>query len=222
VSWWQRLWHGPSSPSLQEGLRAVNLTIPGWIEDAPSGDLRVWRSSQKDVLSLAEQRGSLGLPSLGDTVGLQHWCRAMAERRSAGLIEVRVNTGELGATVSLIFKRLEGDAYIFTGMLLIPSREASRVWTVVSGECGTTGVREATVAAQLINAGRLTVEDYRRSWAQDPYEATYAGVDRSVLRFVSDDERYDDQFPEDPLSKVRRVLAALPSSVRMESGRSES
>jgi hypothetical protein len=222
MSWWQRLRHGPSSPSLQEGLRVVNLTMQGWTEDAPSRAMRVWRSSQGDVLSLATPDGSLDLPSLSDTVGLQHWCRAVAESRGAGLVEVRVNTGGLGATVSLIYKRLEIPAYIFTGMLLVPSIEISRVWTVVSGERGTTGVREAIVTTQLMSAGRLTIEDYKRSWAQDPYDATYHGVDRSVLRFVSDDESYDEQFPEHPLSKVRWVLATLPSSVRIASGISES
>lgn len=196
----------------------MNLTMEGWTEDAPSGDMRVWRRSEGDVLSLAAPRGSLDLPSLGDAVRVQEWCRAIAESRGAGLIEVRVGTGALGATVSLIYKRLERPAYLFTGMLVIPSDEGSRVWTVVSGERGTTGVREAMVTTELMNAGRLTIEDYRRSWAQDPYDPSYSRVDRSVLRFVSDDERYDEQFPEHPLSKVRRVLATLPSSVQVDPG----
>jgi len=94
----------------------------------------------------------------------------------------------------------------------------AEVWTVVSGEQGTTGVREAIVTTQLMNDGKLTIEDYQQSWAQDPYEVTYAGVDRSALRFASDDESYDEQSPDHPLSKVRRVLATLPSAVRTESG----
>jgi hypothetical protein len=218
MSWWQRFRHGPTP--FPKGFRAFNFTMEGWSEDAPSGDLRVWRSSQGDVLSWTTS-GSLDLPSLGDTVRLQHWCRGVAEGRGAGLIEARVNTGGLGATVSFIYKRLQMPAYVFTGMLVIPSDEMSIVWTVVSGERGTTGVREAVVTAQLMSAGRLTIEDYKRSWAQDPYEPAYRGVDRKVLRFVSDNEAYDEQFPEHPLSKVRRVLANLPSSVRFDSGTPE-
>jgi hypothetical protein len=220
MAWWQRLWRTPSSPSLAEKLRVVNLTMDGWTEDSPNGDLRVWRNAQGDVLSLAIPDGSLELPSLSDTVGLQQCCRALAESRRAGLIEVVVGTGELGTTVSLIYKRLEMPAYIFTGMLLVFSDEVSQVWTVVSGERGTTGVREAIVTTELMSAGRLTIEDYRRSWAQDPYDANFSGVDRSVLRFVSDDESYDERFPEHPLSKVRRVLVILPSSVKIDSGSS--
>jgi hypothetical protein len=180
--------------------------------------MRVWRNPHGDVLSLATADGSLGLPSLSDIGGLQGWCRAVAESRGAGLIEMRLDAGRLGATVGFIYKRLKMPAYIFTGMLVVPGDEVADVWTIVSGERGTTGVREAIVTTELMNDGKLTIEDYQRSWAQDPYDETYSGVDRKVLRFVSDDARYDERFPDHPLSKVRRVLATLPSAVRVESG----
>jgi hypothetical protein len=99
-------------------------------------------------------------------------------------------------------------------MLHLPGR--SHIWSVVAGERGTTGVREAGVTAELMKAGKLTPQNFESSWASDPYDASYHGVDRSVLRFISDDERYDERFPEHPLSKVRRVLAALPTAVRFE------
>jgi hypothetical protein len=42
-------------------------------------------------------------------------------------------------------------------------------------------------------------------------------VDRIVLRFVSDDKSYDAEFPHHALSKVRRVMAALPDNVCVDS-----
>jgi len=98
-------------------------------------------------------------------------------------------------------------------MLVVPGEGIADIWTIVSGERGMTGMREALVTAQLMKEGKLTVEDYQRSWAQDPYEATYAGVDRSCLRFLSDDQCYDGLFPNHPLSKVRRVLATLSTAI---------
>jgi hypothetical protein len=198
-------------------FRVVTLTLEGWTEDPQSDEMRVWRHPQGDVLSLTTMHESLELPSLSDVAALQGWCRELAESRGAGVIEVRVDAGRLGATVGFIYKRLEMAAYIFTGMLVVPADAGADVWTVVSGERGMTGVREAIVTAQLMNDGKLTVEDYQRSWAQDPYDPAYSGVDRSALRFVSDDEIYDDQFRDHPLSKVRRVLATLPLAVRIES-----
>jgi hypothetical protein len=192
--------------------------MEGWTEEAPTDEMRTWRNSRGDVLCLAAADGSLELPSLSNIGALQKWCRAVAESNGAGLIEMQLDTGRLGATVAFIYKRLQMPAYVFTGMLLVPGDEVNPVWTVVSGERGMTGVREAIVTAQLMTTGKLTIEDYKRSWAQDPYDSTYRGVDRRVLRFVSDDESYDEQFPDHPLSKVRRILATLPSAVRIESG----
>jgi len=219
MSWWKRLWRGGGRSSLPERLRVVRLTMQGWREEAPSGGLRLWRDPHGDVLSLAIPDGSLGLPGLSDENALQRWSRSLAESRSGGLIEVRVAPGALGSAVGLIYKRLERPAYVFTGMLLIPSQ--SHVWTVVAAERGTTGVREAVITAELMSSGRLTIQDYERSWGGDPYDPSYHGVERSVLRFISDDECYDERFPGHPLSKIRRALATLPSSVHVESLNSE-
>jgi len=107
-------------------------------------------------------------------------------------------------------------AYIYTGILLLFTEAGPLVWTIVAGECGTTGVREAVVTSQLLSDGRLTIDGYKQFWAQDPYDPGYHGVDHSVLRFISDDECYDDGFPDHPLSRIRKVLAALPASVQFD------
>jgi hypothetical protein len=110
----------------------------------------------------------------------------------------------------LIYKRLDMPAFVFTGMLIVaPASKTSTVWTIVARERGMTGVREAAITAMLVNEGKLTPESYETSWAQDPYDPTYAGVDRSTLRYLSDDESYDLQFPQHPLTKVRRQLKQL-------------
>ena len=101
-------------------------------------------------------------------------------------------------------------------MLFVSLERIPLVCTIVAGEHGTTGVREAIVTATLVEQGKLTLEEYRRSWAQDPYEPAYAGVDPSVLRSVSDDKVYDEQFPDHPLTKVRRVLSMLPANIQLD------
>ena len=215
MSWLKRLWHDRTAPA-DEGLRLLRLTMQGWNDEGTRGDMRGWRDGQGDFLSLVVTDKPLGLPQLSDQVALQECFRRLAESRGAGLIEMHVITGALGPTASLIYKRLLKPAYAFTGMLFVPSAKPSQVWTVVAEEHGTTGVREAVITAELFNAGSMTIQDYERSWARDPYDPDYCGVDRSVLRFVSDHETYDERFPEHPLSKVRRILAALPSSVHVE------
>lgn len=217
MSWWKRLWSGDEEPASSARRQPSSDYLEGWEAEQAEDGQRVWRDSEGSILSLTEApESNLGLPELSDEVALQEKFRRLAERQNGGLIEVRVLHESYGPTVSLIYKRLEKPAYVFTGMLCIPNQEASQVWTVVAGERGTTGMREAVVTKELFDAGKLTIEDYKRSWARDPYDPEYRGVDRSVLRFVSDDESYDDRFPGHPLTKVRRMLARVRSSVWAE------
>jgi hypothetical protein len=105
-------------------------------------------------------------------------------------------------TQTLIYKRSLKPAHVYTGMLIvIRTGLDDLVWTVVAGEHGMTGVREAVITAELMNAGALTLASYQDSWAQDPYEPDYTGVDRRVLRYMSDDQKYDERFPAHPCLK---------------------
>ena len=194
---------------IADQVKAVRLSLPGWQEDKPTQGMRAWRDADGDVLGLAACEFPVD-PSSG--IALQRYARELAESRGGGLIEVTMVAPRPRPIVSLIYKRLRRPAYMYTGMLIMGGRDTSLVWTIVSSERGMTGVREAIITSEMLRSGELTLESYVESWAQDPYDPSYHGVDRSVLRFLSDDRRYDARFPQHPLSKVRRVLAALPGS----------
>lgn len=212
MKWWNDLWRSVTKPPT-EALGHVRLTLTEWTEDTPAKGMRVWRDPDRDVLSLATSQEPLGDSDRADEMKVRRWCREIAESRNGGLIEAhRVDNG-----IKFIYKRLNMPAYVYTGMLLTRVNEVWLVWTMVAGEHGTTGVREAVVTANLLNEGKLRIEEYELRWAQDPYEPAYRKVDRSVLRFISDDESYDEQFTRHPLSKVRRILAELPSNVKYNS-----
>ena len=141
MSWWQRIWRG--GDKVLSPLRSVRLTLQGWREEKTRGGLRVWRDSQGTVLSLAIPDRPFALSELSDETALRLWCRSLAESQSAGLIDAGLANGALGAEVRLIYKCLQIPAYSFTGMLFLPDQQ--QVWTVVAGEHGTTGVREASL-----------------------------------------------------------------------------
>jgi len=216
MSWSNRLRRKATGLSPGYPIQQVGLALPGWNEDAPQQDLRVWRDSDGDVLSLAIPAEGGIYPFVSDEIDQRRWCRELASGRGGGLIEVQTMPFAVGRSVSLIYKRLLRPAYIYTGMFITDIQGISLVWTIVASEHGTTGVRESVVTVNLMNAGKLTLDDYEHCWAQDPYEPTFHGVDRSVLRFMSDDKLYDEEFPQHPLSKVRYVLAMLPNCVQCE------
>jgi hypothetical protein len=212
MKWWNHFWRGLAE-ELEEPIRRVRLALPGWIEGTPAEGMRVWHDIDGGVLSLAISSEPFRHADGADQIKVRRWCRGLARSNGGGLIEAcAVNGG-----IKLIFKQLKMPAYVYSGMLITHVREVWLMWTMIAGERGTTGVREAVVAATLMNEGKLSPEEYELRWGQDPYEPAYRGVDRSVLRFMSDDESYDQQFPQHPLSKVRRMLATLSKHVEYDS-----
>lgn len=206
---------GPSAEPVPAGAAGVRLSMPGWVEAAPNDGMREWRDGTGDVLTLSEvdPTSTDGLRTCGNETELRTHARRLAEAGGGGLIEAAMVAPGPASVRRLIYKRAQRPAYVYTGMLIMAGQQATLVWTVVAGEHGTTGVREAIVTAEMMKSGELTLERYKSSWAQDPYDPRYHGVDRSVLRFLSDDERHDVRFPDHPLSKVRRVLGSLPASM---------
>jgi len=218
MSWLKWLKPASSAPSPYETIRRMRLTMAGWSEQKPNGNMRIWNDTEGNALSLNgvpnHDISRLASDPAWDARG---WARELAEDRPAGLIEADRVPGPAGSAVRLIYKRLELPAYIYTGMFIFPANGVDMVWTVVAGERDLTGEREAIVTKELFDQGKLkTIGDYERSWAQDPYDPDYSGVDRSLLRFISDDESYDQQFPQHPLSLVRQVLRDLPKCMKLE------
>ncbi|MFL6313158.1 MAG: hypothetical protein ACJ71W_13735 [Terriglobales bacterium] len=209
MSWWNRLQNKPAAPPPVRATHTIQLNLAGWNEEPSKDELRCWRGPHGDVMTLAVLGSFMDFPSLFDAAAWQKWARDLAKSRQGGLIEVR----KAGDAIAVIYKQLKRPAYVFTGMLITLTSEASQVWTVVSQEYGRTGVREALITGELFESGTYTIKDYQDSFAHDPYDPSYLGVDRSVLRFVSDDEKYDERFPNHPLTRVRQILAALPESV---------
>ena len=214
MGWWDRLRGGKAPAGTEPSVRSIRLNMPGW-RLAEMGEQRVyWQDGDGDTLSLATMPGVL---RFSDEQAMRNECRGVAEDRGGGLIEAAELDGPRGLVVMFIYKRLLLPAYVYTGILYMPLETISYVWTMVAGEHGTTGIREATVTVQLINEGRLTAHTYESLWAQDPYDPAYCGVDPRTLRCLSDDESYDAQFPHHPLSRVRRVLRAIPGSIEFDS-----
>ena len=193
--------------------QSVRFSMPGWTEEKPQEGPRVWRDPDGDVLSMGASVDPLTDLDWSSETHVRQFARQLAEAAGGGLIEAAAVAPPPRAIVRLIYKRLIGPSYIYTGMLVMTGGSVPMVWTVVAGEHGMTGIREAVVTAEMMSAGELTSESYKRRWAQDPYDPAYQGVDKSVLRFLSDDERYDARFPQHPLSKVRRALAGIPAGV---------
>src|SRR5262245_6871977 len=190
----------------------VRLELPGWTELPSSGPLvRTWQHKSGAVLSLAEGDSASNV----DLAGFRNVARHIASRKGGGLLEAERVSGRSGDVWVMTYKVLLRPAYRFTGMVFVEYSGHPFIWAVVDGERGVTGLREATVTTELGRAGQLTLEGYKAAW-HDPYEPGFDGVDRSCMRFISDDPRYDKRFPDHPLSRVREIQRWLVSSPNAE------
>ena len=188
----------------------LRLMLPGWIEEPGTKEIRMWRSGDQDVISVALVP-DISLPDTDDANGVREWWDGFSRET---LIDSRAQHLNGVTSISLVYKRLVYGAFVFTGMTFVQHRLGVQMWTVVAGERGTKiGTREERVAAQLQSQAAGETVSVTRPWTQKQYEASFTREVRGVALHVSDHEQYDSLFPWHPLSRVRAVLAALPTSV---------
>ncbi len=217
MSWWRRLRSKSASSTSSTLVQQVSLSMFGWDEEAPTEKMRAWRGPHGAVLSIAYIESRRWFDEVVQNENeVRQWARDLATGREGGLIEADAVSYATSKAMRLIYKRLQMPSYLYTGMFIFSAAEDALIWTMVAGECGTTGLREATITSELIKTGKLKVEDYERTWCKDPYDDSFCSVDRSVLRSLSDDAFYDSEFPDHPLSRVRRTLSELPDCFRLE------
>lgn len=214
ISWWRLLFGTPrrSSP----GVDAINLDLPMFVVEE-STHSRSWRDADGDVVSLEVVDDFEAVPATSNAAQMHF--RKMAENHNGGLVQAQLLEWRSTRVAEGIYKFRRGNGFAFTGMLMMPVHRSSLIWAVAAGERGTTGIREAMVTAQMLKDGSLTVQSYEQTWAQDPYDPEYRArgrVEAGALRYLSDDPRFDAQFPSHPLAKVRNLLQTIRTDVTID------
>jgi hypothetical protein len=142
------------------------------------------------------------LPAAASTESLREFYAAqMGEQLQA--VECRVVSLDGVRGIWLIAKGLDeqtGGA-VYLGSLTIPFRDFSFVIKIQCEEQGVTGTREALLVEEALRNGTGRIEG-----------------DRFVpVGWSFEEEQFDERLPEHPLSRVRRELRHIASSVRIAS-----
>jgi hypothetical protein len=178
---------------------------------------RLWEGPLNDVVSL----NFFGIvPDLAsrpadiEPIRAQH--RTNISAAGGAIIEVDYLVLDECPSVWTIFKFPQSPTGMYyVGAITIPFRDASFVLKVTCREWGTTGTREAFVMNErLKNFG--TLPDPRKlfeGFTEDPYDPTFQS---GLLRNIAEDEKYDAQFPDHPLSRVRRWLRQFSDSIEFD------
>jgi len=208
-------------------IKGVRLDLRGWHLAEQSASEIIWLDSLENcsaVLSLNYFPIKPDIPcALSDTKSLRDSYLAMAIQNGGGLIKADViEVGGMEA-IETIYKfplpeQAHGLNYI--GSVTIPFADLSYVIKVQSGEIGTTGIREAILFAKLLPKIELDQDELNSSGStkmkglgKDPYDPSreYANMPT-----IFEDEQYDAEFPDHPLSKVRRWMKNIKQTTALD------
>jgi hypothetical protein len=189
----------------------------GFERQGEQAGLVLWRTPHGDMLSLFHHQLK---PDIGaephDVEGLRRSYREIAREEELGVIEIEWTLVDGCPAVRTLFKAAQEPAgRIYGGALTIPFRDFSYIFKTQCEEEGTTGMRDTMVLMQLMAAGESAPETKAMGmtgWLDDPYDAQESGP---LTRNKSERPEYDAQFPDHPLSRVRRTLDHLAQTVKV-------
>ncbi len=217
--WFQNL----SSDHPRVTIASLRFNATGWFEQEKSESRIVWSDAESDFLTADLIMGSLDLPPLTDHKKLIKHARHLA--RPGAIVSVDVVTESLVPLVQVIYKRDVHPGYVYTGILKIPFKGCGYYIAGVFRERGMTGERESVAAAKLLEEGTAEIDFHAKvdaamvaginikGWFRDPYEPDYKGT---VLHNLGDDARFDEFVPHHPLSKMRRTLRTIASTLEAD------
>jgi hypothetical protein len=193
-------------------IDCLNFDTPGW-DVVKSSDSKVtWTNAQGDRLGKQFFPLPPDIPSLYALEELRDYFRKQALQSGGAIISVDVLHLKGMSLARSIFKYPRPSGMGFFGSLIMPFRDFSYVIRVQCVESQDTINREATLLPRVqeqLPAGTVLAD----VWLQDPYDPTFRGP---VLRCLSDDECWDCELPEHPLSKIRSIFAQIIPSITVD------
>ncbi|MBR8837493.1 MAG: tetratricopeptide repeat protein [Stigonema ocellatum SAG 48.90 = DSM 106950] len=202
---------------LSHPLQAVRFNTLDWQLVEITSERVVWENELADRLSLSysNQPPDIGVDPF-DLDALRKFYRGFVREANIGIVSVDHISLDTTPAVQTIFKvpqQPHGMDYI--GFYTLPYATFSYIIEIRAAEHGITGLRDSLVFNEFLSniSERSTDEPIPRGWFQYPYDPTYT---EGILRNQSEDAKYDDQFPDHPLSRVRRYLAAIAQSITID------
>jgi hypothetical protein len=172
-------------------------------EKSPGTD-RIWITADGDPIALIFCPGACPSDFPDEACSVDDLREYMVKRLKvkdprARIVDFRVIQSNAGSAAWVIFKTPQGRGWTYTGSLAFPFKEFGFTIKAACKEHGMTGIREALVAFMQPRAGEMPPE----------------GPGLSPT-WNSDNERFDTDFPQHPLSRLRRILKRIAESVEID------
>ena len=182
----------------------------------------VWELASGDVIALYlfPIPPDIAAP-LDDIDGLRNFYRSIATAANLGIIEIDMLLASGQGVVKTIFKVPQTPSgMLYLGTLTIPFRDFSYVIKCQYAETGVTGIRDSCVLQQMLANHELAFNEQGEmpGWMRDPYDEK---IQSPVMMNCAEEAKYDREFPDHPLSRVRVVLDEILASLRFDADMSQ-
>ena len=212
-------------------LESLTFDTLGFSLVHEEANARFWAGGSDDVLSLNFFPLPPDLPTdLANTIAIRSAYAGLAAVAGHALLELARLDLSSARALRVIFKQPQvasGGGRIYVGSITLPFRDLSFVIKVTCPEHPPFGVREAIVLDQLMRSGELQLLlppdetpdplqviglDRIAGWLVEPIDPN---VPPHLAHNRSDDQSFDDAFPSHPLTRTRRYLDRLQSSISL-------
>jgi len=201
-------------------LDALKVPDFGWPLAREEKNFKQWVNEELVIgLSINFFSKKPDLPTIQDVRELQDFYRniLVENNLNGGLILVDIVDLKGYKAVKTIFKiPQEPSGMNYIGSYTIPFANCSYVLKLQAPEVGMTGVRDAFIADRLLKEGKIDIgnnQEGYRGWARDPYDVFW---NKGTLMNLSEDIKYDVEFPDHPLTKIRLWMKKLEDLVAFD------
>ncbi|MEP0265887.1 hypothetical protein [Dokdonia sp.] len=194
-------------------INSISIPSFDWNKDNDERHFKQWTNVEQGIsLSVNFFDKKPDLPTIKNAQVMRDFYRERISANNGGLIQIDIIDLKGHPTLKSIFKFPQqpvGMAYLSS--LIIPFENYSYVIKVQATEVGISGMRDNTIAMILLNQGKITTGDQGyEGWTSDPYNP---GIKEGVLMNISEEEQYDTDFPNHPLSLLRSSLRQIESEI---------
>lgn len=223
MGWRDWLERKDRSNEVRPALRDVEFDASGMHVASKTPDAIEWTNRDGDRLTARIERAAPDRSFTPWTLdALRRAFRNAAAERRGGIVSVTFERANGIPIAKAISKFEDPPGYSYEGTVLIRFRDAEYTLTMRADEGRSTGTREAVVTALLVQIGELQIPVVKppavsaplAGWIRDPYDEA---CDEAALHTRSDDERLDPLLPAHPLSRVRRRLNLIQTTLSVAS-----
>jgi|SRR5579859_75774 len=197
-------------------LDPITFDTTGFVFKGDHDGVPVWHTPAGDGLGIFYYPEPPDTKLLTNSVDeVRAFYRNEAQASGGAILEVDVLELDGCKTIKTIIKvpqKPKGMGYL--GSLTLPFRDFSYVLKIQCLERGITGMRDSVIFSTYLKSGEVTLgkDGQILGWMQDPYEPSLISA---LAKNKSEAEEYDSQFPQHPLSRLRRILAQVQPTLKI-------